>query len=92
MAENKESVLCLAAQGSTPTPGRKIHNTSCSVSAAYKSSAVVRNSSFMVKFLVEMGQPTFSVVLPSKQDEQMNGVLLAKLRNVRKQCQLQVLH
>ena len=46
----------------------------------------------MVKFLVEMGQPTFSVVVPSKQDEQMNGVLLARLRNVRKQCQLQVLH
>ena len=46
----------------------------------------------MVKFLVEMGQPTFSVVLPSKQDEKVNGVSLNKLRNVRKKYQLQVLH
>ena len=45
----------------------------------------------MVKFLVEMGQPTFSVVLPSKQDEKINGVLLAKLRNVGKKYKLQVL-
>ena len=42
----------------------------------------------MVKFLVEMGQPTFSVVLPSKQDEKINGVLLAKLRNVGKKIQV----
>ena len=46
----------------------------------------------MVKFLVEMGQPTFSVVLPSKQDEKINGVSLNKLRNVWKKYQLQVLH
>lgn len=44
----------------------------------------------MVKFLVEMGQPTFSVVLPSKQDEKINGVTLNKLRNVWKKYQLQV--